>query len=170
MKVFIFLLLLIPMTLTLRDQAVKNVALKNIGKFSGFNHEGVEFEKTYYISQYLMATPINARSACKSYGSTTMDLASFESREEFQKIKPKLSAEIQRGVHVAVGGFLHMTADKNEYHWISSGLKIDVRYDAARGGDRCLGLENAGAVSYVPLPCNREYLFICQDVELQYSN
>jgi hypothetical protein len=166
MKVLI-LLLLIPMALTLRDEAIKNVALKTIGKFSGINHEGVEFEKTYYISQYLTTNPINARSACKSYGST-MDLASFESREEFLKIRPKLSSEIQRDP-VTVGGFLHLSPGKNDYHWISSGLKIDYRYDASRG-TRCLALQNEGAVGYIPIACNASYKFMCQDVEIQYSN
>ncbi|KAG5681110.1 hypothetical protein PVAND_010572 [Polypedilum vanderplanki] len=93
-----------------------------------------------------------------------MDLASFESREEFLKIRPKLSAEI-RDKPVIVGGFLH----GDEYRWMSSGLKIDFRYDPSKGKN-CLGLQKEGAIGYVPLTCNEEYLFICQKLEFHYSN
>ncbi|CAG9806144.1 unnamed protein product [Chironomus riparius] len=143
------------------------VGLKHISKFNGISSEGVEYVKNYYISQYLKTTAVNARSACKSY-SKDMDLVALETREEFMKIRTKLSAVIGQDP-VIVGGFAHKLNNKFDYYWISSSTKIDYTYDASRG-ENCLALQNEGAIGYIRINCDGSHLFICQDVEYQYAN
>lgn len=174
MKVLI-LLTIISFAFPMRINNVKNVALNFVGSYSGVNEEGIVFEKTYYLSQYLKATSINARSACKSYGST-MDLATFETREEFLKIKINLNNEIERSGQIGsnpiiVGGLVHTLNGKSDYYWFSTGSKVNhYPFDANRKDLKCLALQKEGAVAYIPINCDEKYLFICQDVEYQYTN
>lgn len=145
------------------------VGLKHISKYNGVNGEGILFEKTYFISQYLKTNALSARAACKNYGNS-MDLAAFESREEFLKIRTKLNTEVDTDP-VVIGGFVHKTGSNFQYFWISTGTKIDYPFDATRDQLKCLGIQNEGAVAYVPVSCDEgKYKFICQDVDYQYAN
>lgn len=167
MKVLIILTAIILLAYSYPQNGI-HVGLKFISKFNGISNEGVEYEKSYYISQYLKTNPLNARSACKSYGKN-MDLVSFDTREEFMKIRPKLNSEIGQNP-VIVGGFAHKLNNKFDFYWISTSTKIDYSYDSSRD-EKCLALQNEGAIAYVRIHCDGEnYLFICQDVEYQYAN
>lgn len=166
MKILLLLIIFVSLAYCHPQNGIY-VGLKHISKFNGISSEGVEYEKNYYISQYLKTTPLNARSACKSY-SKDMDLVSFETREEFMRIRTKLLALIGQNP-VIVGGFAHKLNNKFDYYWISSSSKIDYTYDASRG-EHCLALQNEGAIGYIRIDCDESYLFICQDVEYQYAN
>lgn len=111
----------LPLAFGRNQSNVKYVGLRQLGKYSGVNDEGVAYEKTYYISNYLKLTPPSARSFCKSYG-VNVDLASFELRDEFIAVRSKLEPEVRdKGIFVIVGGFSQTINGKNYYHWISSG-------------------------------------------------
>jgi hypothetical protein len=145
---------------------IKYVGLKNISRYSGVDSEGIAYEKNYYISQYLKAKPIVARSICKSF-SKDMDLVVFESRNEFLKVRIKLVDEIQNHDILAVGGFVHNLSGKLNYYW-TNGVKIDFNYDGTLA-KKCLGIHKEGSLGFISISCDDEYLFICQDLDYQYA-
>lgn len=163
----ILLLLIIFASVYCYPQNGIYVGLRYITNFKGISGEGVEYEKSYYISQYLKTTALNARSACKSH-SKDMDLVSFETREEFMKLRTKLNSVIGHNP-VIVGGFAHKLNNTFDYYWISSANKIDYTYDAS-SGKKCLALQNEGAIGYIRIDCDGSYVFMCQDLEYQYAN
>lgn len=151
--------------------AVKYVGLKQLGKYSGVNDDGIVYEKVYFVSSFMKMTPPAARSFCKSFG-PNMDLVSFESRNEFLAVRSKFEPEVRdKSVLVIVGGFSHMTATKSEYHWISSGLKTFIDIEATNQ-EKCLGIRkvNSEPVAFVPVSCDEPLKFMCQEMDIQYAN
>lgn len=152
--------------------AVKYVGLKQLGKYSGVNDDGIAFEKVYFVSSFMKMTAPAARSFCKSFG-PNMDLVSFESRNEFLVVRSKFEPEIRdKSILLIVGGFSHSTsATKSEYHWISSGLKTFVDVEASNN-EKCLAVrkDNNDPVAFVPVSCNDSLKFMCQELDIQYAN
>lgn len=113
----------------------------------------------------------SARSFCKSFGS--LDLGSFDTRDEFLVIKSKLEAAMsEKSIFVIVGGFARETSNRlKEYHWISSGLKIfsDLQ---PNNNNSCLGIKKEAKkpTAFVAISCQDELEFVCEEVELKYEN
>ncbi|CRK98432.1 CLUMA_CG011790, isoform A [Clunio marinus] len=153
------------------QETVKFLGFRELGKYSGVNQEGIEYEKTYYVSSYIKLAPPAARSFCKSYG---MDLVSFESRNEYLVVRNKFEPELPRdkSIFVIVGGFAHVQQNgKKIFHWISTGEKIFSGLEAT-GEEYCLGIKKEAnePVAFIPISCDETLKFMCQDMELQYAN
>lgn len=155
-----------------RSAGVKFVGLRELGKYSGVDHDGIAYAKTYYVSSYLKLSPPEARSFCKSFG-PNVDLVSFEERNEFVVVRSKFEPEMRdKNILVVVGGFAHSVKGKTDFHWISSGLKTFPDQLEATNETMCLGIrkEKTGPVAFVPISCEEKLKFICQEIDLQYAN
>jgi hypothetical protein len=134
----------------------------------GINGDGINYDKNYFVSSYLKANALNARSFCKSFGAN-FDLGSFESQNELLVIKSKLEPLLQDdNMFVIVGGFAHTA----EYRWISSGLKI-FSANVQPNNNSCLGIKkekNNSPLTFVPISCQDDMKFVCEEVELKYEN
>lgn len=163
---------LLSVTLAKPLTTVRHVGLKQLGKYSGVNEEGTAYEKTFYVSNFMKMTPPAARSFCRSFG-PNMDLLGFESRDEFQAVRPKFETEVRDPtMFVAVGGFAHPNpTGKLNFHWVSTGLKLFSDLDVPNN-KMCLGIrkERNEPVAFVPLSCSDSVRFICQEMDIQYAN
>jgi hypothetical protein len=155
---------------------VPYVGLTLIGTINSVNDEGTNYEKKIYLSNFLVAKPLYARSVCKSFGAN-MDIASFENRAELQKIQSKLSLEMNRNqpestlaYGVTIGGMAHFINERKHFFWTTTGLKVDqsVLNDQS---DNCMSLKkSAGNLLFTAVPCDKEYTFVCQHLEFIYAN
>lgn len=153
-----------------RSTTVKYVGLRQLGKYSGVNEEGVSYEKTFYVSSYLKLTPPQARSFCKTFG---LDLISFESRSEFLMVREKFEPELPRdkNIFLAIGGFAHADSNgKSYFYWITSGIKTFSNLEAINQ-EMCMGIRNGlTEVALATISCYEPLKFVCQEVEIQYAN
>lgn len=151
---------------------IKYVGLKHVGVINTVNDEGTQYEKNFYFSETLKAKPLYARSVCKSYG-PNMDIASFENRDELQRIKTKLSMEMNQNDALSdgavIGGFSHVINGRSSHFWITSGLKVAEQVDSNTKG--CMAIKKSGGnLIFAGVFCEQEYHFICQDLEFIYAN
>lgn len=145
------------------------VPLKHLGTINAVNDEGTQYEKKFYHSSYLKTTATHARSVCQSYKGN-MDIASFENRNDLQRIQAKLAEEeMIVGEKMIVGGMLH----NNNFFWLTEGLKVDqsVANMQSSAGNYCLAIKKVGSsLTFTGIPCETEHKFICQSLEFIYAN
>lgn len=152
---------------------VKHLGLRQLGKYSGVDADGIAYEKTYYVSNYLKMTPPQARSFCKSYG-PNMDLVTFDSRSEFLVVRTKFEPEVRDlSIFVIIGGFAYTNPDgKTEYHWITTGSKLFSDLDVPND-QKCLGIRKENRndpVAFSPISCDESLKFLCQEIDIHYAN
>lgn len=168
----LLLFVLVCFTSSRPPVTVKHLGLRQLGKYSGQNDDGIAYEKTYYVSNYLKMTPPQARSFCKSYG-PNMDLVTFDSRSEFLVVRTKFEPEVRDlSIFVIIGGFAYTNPNgKTEYHWITTGLKLFSAMDVP-SDQKCLGIrkDRNDPVAFAPISCDESLKFLCQEIDIQYAN
>lgn len=152
-----------------RQQTVRFVGIKSIGKYSGVDDDGIAFDKTYFVSRYIRANHIASRSFCKSHG---LDLLSIESNNELQKLK-----SIERSVNesVIVGGFKDWINGESGFFWIATGNKVLAPIINSNDNGNCLvmnmGQNISTKLTFITNSCTSSELpFICQEVSINFAN
>lgn len=154
--------------------SVPYVGLNHVGSINSVNDEGTNYEKNFFFSSYLTSKPIYARSICKSFGSN-MDIASFENRGELERVQVKLSLEMnyhqsESTNGVIVGAMAHNLNDRKVFFWTTTGLIVDQPVSTNQSAN-CIGVvKNRGNLIFTEISCDKEYTFLCQNLELIYAN
>lgn len=153
-------------------ESVKNLTLRFLGSYRGIDAESITYEKKYYVSNYLKLSAPHARSYCKTFGAN-FDLVAFEDRNEFLVVRSKFEPVIRESIFVVVGGFAHTDSKgKTGYHWIANGIRLFSPLEVEGNDKQCLGVRKDAnnPVAFVPISCEQQLRFMCQEMEYQYTN
>lgn len=135
----------------------------------GIDHNGTEYEKTFFVPRYFKTASSVVRPICQAHG---YDAASLDTLEEFEAVSLlcKRHQNLINNDYVHIDGITMTPKSQKDWYWTVSGKKVNYEMswapknlDFNYNSEWCLSLGPANVYQFNDIRCQDQNLsFICQ--------
>ncbi|XP_070509920.1 uncharacterized protein [Chironomus tepperi] len=164
---------------TIEQQTViDDVAFSKLGTYRGFTADGVEYQKSYFLSRYSKAPWAETKAICRAFD---LELPRFETLTEARAVLTMADnnsiLKTLTSVWIWIDGITLTSKSTTDWYWTKTGMKVSFPMDwypgNPSGGQNCLAISKAAInarFGFNDVECYTPQNIICQRVELYVPN